>query len=59
MTYATLDQAMNSKNAVVISERDVNARQGRKVLRVRKANGKKFYMVVAYENGTFSSPVTY
>lgn len=58
--YATIDNAMKSSNPVIVSTREFSHKgNDRKMHRVRKANGKKVYMVVEYENGTFSSPVTY
>lgn len=60
MTYSTITAAMKSNNPVIVSTREINVNgNDRKMHRVRKANGKKVYMVVEYENGTFSSPITY
>ena len=60
MTYLTLSSAMKSNDPVIVSTRDFKANgTDRKMHRVQKANGKKVYMVVEYENGMFSSPVTY
>ena len=59
-TYSTISEAMQSKNPVIVNTKEVKFNgKDRKWHRVQKANGKKLYMIVEYENGQFSSPVTY
>jgi hypothetical protein len=58
MTHATLEQALKTKLAVVISSR-IYEHNGevRSSLKVRKANGKKVFMVVQYASGRYSEGV--
>ena len=57
-TYPTLEQAMKTKKAVVLSTEDFQHQgQLRKSIRARKAQGKRVYYVTQYENGLFSEAV--
>ena len=55
--YNTIEESLKTNHvATIISKKYVSDRV---MIRARKANGKKEYMIVQYENGCFSSPVTY
>lgn len=57
-TFETLEQSLETKKAVIVdaTEFDHKGKQ-RQSLRVKKANGKKIYMVVRYENGRYSTAI--
>ena len=56
--YNTIEQALETKKAVVLSIKEYNHNgEDRKLIRAKKANGKRSYMVVQYGNGLFSSTV--
>jgi hypothetical protein len=56
--YQSLEQAMNTKAAVVISTVSFDHKGStRNWIKVRKANGKKEFRVTQYENGLYSSAV--
>lgn len=59
--YNTIEESLKTNHvATIISEKTFNVNgNDRVMIRARKANGKKEYMIVQYENGCFSSPVTY
>jgi len=58
MTYQTLEQALKTKKAVVISSRDYEHKGvQRKAIKARKANGKRVYYVTQYENSRYSIAV--
>ena len=57
-TYKTLEQALKTKKAVVISIEDYEHKGAkRQSIKARKANGKKVYNVVFYEEGRYSEAV--
>jgi hypothetical protein len=58
-TFETLKQSLETKlEPVIVSSREfVYKGESRKSLHVRKAKGRRTYMVVQYGNGRFSSAV--
>lgn len=55
-TFNSVEQALGTKQAVIISEKPYNHKgNDRVIIKARKARGKKVFMVVKYEDGTFSS----
>ena len=60
MTYSTINESMKTNNPVtIISEKEFSYKGNDRVMMiVKKANGKKHYSVIKYENGTYSTPVT-
>jgi hypothetical protein len=55
MTYETLEQALKTKLAVIISTESYDHKGNtRNWIKARKANGKKVFSIAQYENGRFS-----
>ncbi len=41
----------------LISEKEITGKPGRKELKLKRPNGRRFYFVVVYENGDMSGVV--
>ena len=58
MTYSTLEQALKTKSAVIISTESYEHKgETRTAIKARKSNGKKVFRVVQYVSGRFSEAV--
>jgi hypothetical protein len=54
--YNTIEQSLNTKKVNIISVKNVEINGNTpKMISVQKANGKKSFLVVQYENGLYSS----
>ena len=58
--YTSIEQALKTNHpALIIEEKSFKYNGNDRVkIRARKANGKKDYLVIKYENGNYSSAVT-
>jgi len=57
-TFATLEQALKTNKAVVISMKEYEHKGAtRQWIKARKAKGKKVFTVVFYEEGRYSEAV--
>ena len=55
MTYQTLEQALKTKKAIIISLESYDHKgEKRNWIKARKSNGKKVFSVAQYGNGMFS-----
>lgn len=54
--FATIEEALQTKKVTIVAERDYcYCGLNRTMIKARRANGKKVYMIIKYENGTYSS----
>jgi hypothetical protein len=58
--YTSIEESLKTNHPAVIVSVNMFSHNGatRQRIRARKANGKKEYLIVKYETGLFSSPVT-
>jgi hypothetical protein len=57
-TFNTIEAALKTNKAIIVKSKNFNFNGLNRVsLTVQKANGKRLYNVVQYENGSFSSAV--
>jgi hypothetical protein len=57
-TFNTIEASLKTNKAIIVKSKNFNYNGLNRVsLTVQKANGKRLYNVVQYENGSFSSAV--
>jgi len=55
-TYNTLNESLKTKKSEILNVRILNVKgNNRKIITAKKANGKRTYSIVQYENGQFST----